>query len=659
MQTLVFDIESDGLIPEMTKVHSLVIKDIESGEVWSCWPFDAETAHPYHTIVFGLKMLMDAECIAGHNIQGFDIPAIQKIYPWFKPKGRILDTVIMSRMMYPDMRDADFRQAEKGDWIPGQHFGKHSLESWGYRLGLWKGDYGAMRKAEGKALGLTGAELTFFVWGTWSKEMQDYCEQDVEVTVALLHKLQKKNFSDESIQLEHDVQRIISRQEAHGWAFDEKAAADLYGKLRGSQTEIEQKLAEVFAPWFRFDGVMTPSGNRTVKRGDLDITVTKRRFGKNGKELAPYVGPIQEHYEEGATYTKVKLKPFNPSSRPDIANRLKTLYGWKPKLFTPKGDPKVDDEVLRELKYPAAPLLTEYLEIDKLTGMLAEGKEAWLKAVRNGRVHGRVSTMGTVTSRMTHSKPNMAQVPSHKVKWGHECRALFTANKGQVLVGCDADALELRCLAGYMANWDKGAYIKTILEGKKEDGTDMHTLNAKALGCDRDTAKTWIYAMLYGSGDLNLGSVLGVKGSDAQVAGAGKAARNKLMKAFPALKHLVETCKERSKSGKLKGLDGRYVPIRSAHSALNTLLQSAGAIIMKKALVILDANLQELGLTPGFHYEFVGNIHDEWQISCNPDIAQLVGQTATQAILLAGEALNFKCPLKGNFDVGSNWAETH
>jgi len=267
--------------------------------------------------------------------------------------------------------------------------------------------------------------------------------------------------------------------------------------------------------------------------------------------------------------------------------------------------------------------------------------------------------MGTVTSRMTHSKPNMGQVPSGKIKWGHECRALFTSNKGQVLVGCDADALELRCLAGYMARWDNGAYIKTILEGKKEDGTDMHTLNAKALGCDRDTAKTWIYAMLYGSGDYNLGFVLGVRGSQAQVAGAGKAARNKLMKAFPALKKLVDACKARAGDGKLKGLDGRFVPIRSAHSALNTLLQSAGAIIMKKGLVILDANLQELGLTPGVHYEFVGNIHDEWQISCNPDISELVGKTATQAILLAGEALGFRCPLKGNYDVGSNWAETH
>jgi DNA polymerase I-like protein with 3'-5' exonuclease and polymerase domains len=662
METLVFDIESDGLIPEMTVVHSLVIKDTATGSVVHFTDHDYPGALPVAT---GVKVLMDAYCIAGHNIQGFDIPAIAKIYPWFKPKGIVLDTVIMSRMMYPDMRDADFRQAEKSEktgskWIPGQMYGRHSLESWGYRLGLWKGDYGKEREAMGRALGLKGPELTAYVWGKWSVAMQDYCGQDVEVTHALLQKLQKKNFSDESIRIEHDVQRIISRQEAHGWAFDEKAAAELYGRLRGAQSEIEDKLAGIFAPWFRFDGVMTPKADRSVKRTDLDVTITKRRFSdKTGKELTPYVGPVQEHYSEDAPYTKIKMKPFNPSSRPDIANRLKTIYGWQPTLFTPDGQPKVDDEVLSGLKYPAAALLTEYLQIDKLTGMLAEGKEAWLKAVKNGRIHGRVNTMGTVTSRMTHSKPNMAQVPSGKVKYGHECRALFIANKGQVLVGCDADALELRCLAGYMARWDDGAYIKTILEGKKEDGTDMHTLNAKALGCDRDTAKTWIYAMLYGSGDLNLGSVLGVRGSDQKVAAAGRAARTKLMKAFPALKKLVDACKDRAGHGRLKGLDGRYVPIRSAHSALNTLLQSAGAIIMKKGLVILDNLLQAEGFVPGVHYEFVGNIHDEWQMSVNPDIADRVGFLATEAIRLAGEALSFRCPLKGNYDIGPDWGATH
>ncbi len=642
----------------MTVVHSLVIKSTLTGSLVHFTDHEYDGSMPIAT---GVKLLMDAPVIVGHNIQDFDIPAIQKIYPWFKPSGIVLDTVIMSRTIYPDMRDADFRRGEKeGGWIPPRLYGRHNLESWGYRLGLWKGDYGKIREAEGKAQGLSGAELTYYVWGRWSPDMQSYCGQDVEVTCALWRRLRKKEFSFDSILLEHNVQRIISRQEKHGWAFDTEAAYRLYGVLRGAQAGIEDKLAAIFAPWFRFDELVTPKADRTVKRTDLGITITERRFSdKTGKELTPYVGPVRESYFAGAQYTKVKLKPFNPGSRQDIANRLQKLYGWKPTEFTPDGQPKVDDEVLKKLKYPAAPLLTEYLQISKLTGMLSEGREAWLKAVKDGRVHGRVNIMGTVTSRMTHSKPNMAQVPSGKVKWGHECRALFVANKGQVLVGCDADALELRCLAGYMARWDKGAYIKTILEGRKEDGTDMHTLNAKALGCSRDTAKTWIYAMLYGSGDYNLGFVLGVRGSHAKIVAAGKAARAKLMKAFPALEKLIKACKSRAAAGKLRGIDGRFVPIRSEHAALNTLLQSAGAIIMKKGLVILDADLHAAGFVHGVHYEFVGNIHDEWQISCNSDIAETVGTLATEAIRKAGEALNFRCPLKGNYDIGKNWAETH
>ncbi|TCV62322.1 DNA polymerase [Neorhizobium sp. S3-V5DH] len=667
-KVLVFDIETDGLIPEMTVVHSLVIKDVNTGEVWSCsdnWkPNDPERFYR-NSIEFGLRLLMEADIIVGHNIVDFDIPAIQKLYPWFKPKGLIRDTIIMSRLMYADMKDADFRQRDKRQregkqWIAPNLFGRHSLESWGQRLGIWKGDYGDIRKKEGIKLGLKKEALTAYVWGTWSLFMQEYCEQDVEVTTKLWLRLIGKGFSEESIQLEHMVRHIVSRQERYGFAFDEKKAAVLYAKLAGEKASLEAQLAKEFAPWFRFEEEVEVSKSRSVKREDLGVTVTIRRFGKNGKELAPYIGPVKEHYEEGATYSKVKLKPFNPGSRHDIANRLQTLYGWKPKEFTDDGSPKVDEEVLKGLKFPAAKVLFRYLLIQKRIGQLAEGKEAWLKHVRNGRIHGQVNTNGAVTGRMTHSKPNMAQVPSGRAPFGHECRELFMATAGKLLVGCDADALELRDLAGYMAAYDGGAYIKTVLEGKKEDGTDMHTQNAKALGCDRDTAKTWFYAFIYGSGDFNLGCILGVTGSKQKITAAGRAARARFLKALPALSKLIEAVKKKAeKNGFLKGLDGRKLTVRSGHAALNTLLQSAGAIQMKRGLVILDQTLQSMGLIPGVHYEFVGNIHDEWQLEVDEDKADLVGRTAADAIRLAGEYYKFRCHLAGNYDKGKNWAETH
>ncbi|MDX0094260.1 DNA polymerase [Sinorhizobium meliloti] len=646
----------------MTTIHSLVVKDVNTGEVGS---FADQPGYP--PIRAGLDWLMEADFIAGHNIVDFDIPAIQKLHPWFQPKAVVRDTIVMSRLMWADMKDADFRQEKrkgKGRWIDQKLFGRHSLESWGQRLGVWKGDYGKEREAEGKKLGLKGQDLTRFVWGTWSKSMQDYCVQDVEVTEQVWQKVNSKGFSEESIQLEHCVRRIISRQERYGFAFDERAAVELLGILSQAKADAGRELLQTFKPWYRNLGRKEPTVDRRVAQKHLKPTGIERykkdgrpKLDKDGNTIPVY--PKAE-FTTDAPYTEIKLVPFNPGSRLDIADRLKRLFGWKPLEFTSDGHPKVDEEILSSLPYPEAQLLTKYLMIQKRLGQLADGKEAWLKHVKNGRIHGQVNTNGAVTGRMTHSKPNMAQVPSGGAPYGHECRTLFVASPGKKLVGCDADALELRDLAGYMARYDGGAYIATVLEGKKELGTDMHTMNAKALGCDRDTAKTWFYAFIYGSGDFNLGCILGVKGTKQQITNAGKTSRAKFLKALPALNKLVSAVKAKCKTqGWIKGLDGRVLNVRSEHSALNTLLQSAGAIQMKRALVILDNQLQEMGLIPGVHYEFVGNIHDEWQIEVDEDKATLVGKTAANAIRLAGEYYQFRCPLAGNYDVGNNWNETH
>lgn len=618
---------------------------------------------------------MEADVISGHNIQDFDIPAIQKLYPWFKPQGLVRDTLIMSRLMYADMKDADFRQEKKkgkGRWIKTHLFGRHSLESWGARMGFWKGDYGQIREAEGKKLGLKGSDLVKYVWGHWSQEMQDYCEQDVEVTHHLWMKLIRKGFSEESIQLEHDVRRIVSRQERYGFLLDQVKVSALHATLAQHKHDLEVQLQKEFKPWFRNLGRKQPTVDRKVSQKHLPILgYEKDRKGnfkvskKTGEQIPIYV---KCEYSTDAPYTEVKLVPFNPGSRFDIADRLKRLYGWKPEEFTADGHPACSEEVLSKLPYPSTKVLNEYLMVQKRIGQVAEGKEAWLKHVTtDGRVHGRVETNGAVTGRMTHSKPNMAQVPGiHDKKtgallpYGRECRECFTVPKGKLLVGCDADALELRDLAGYMAIYDGGAYIKTVLEGNKANGTDMHTLNAKALGCSRDVAKVWFYAFIYGSGDENLGNILGVTSSKAAAVKAGKLSRAKFLKALPALGKLSDAVQKKARTqGWLKGLDGRILMVRSAHASLNTLLQSAGAIQMKRALVILDNNLQALGLVPGVHYEFVANVHDEWQIEVDEDKADLVGTEAANAIRLSGEYYKFRCPLAGNSEAARNWAETH
>lgn len=634
MKRLAFDIETNGLLDELTKLHCLCIRDIDNNFVVSCVPHlkagEEDIVNGWMSIEDGLKILSNADLLFGHNVVKFDIPAIQKVYPQWSTKAVVRDTLILTRVVWPDIKESDHALVKKGK-LPAHLRGRYSLEAFGYRLGKYKGDY-------------RGG------WEAWSKEMQDYCEQDIEVTCNLWDRLHQsmeaqrgrtngKAWTGNTVELEHRVQDIIMRQENLGFLFDRVAAMELCHTLAARRAELLGELQNLFHPWLRSKGEFTPK--------------------RDNKKLG---------YLAGQTFTKLELHSFNPASRHDVADRLIKLRGWSPTEFTPDGHPKIDDTVLSRLPYPEAKALAEYFLVEKRLGALAEGKEAWLKAVKgDGRIHGQVMTGGAVTGRMTHMRPNITQVPSLKAKYGGECRALFIAPEGKKLVGCDADALELRCLAGYMARYDDGAYIETVLRGNKDLGTDMHSVNARAISLDpekkyeadgrlltgRDIAKVWFYAFIYGAGDWKLGHILGVRGAKTKVSKAGGKSRETFLTSLPALKKLVDAVRGRVKSlGGLVAIDGRFLRVRSEHAALNTLLQSAGAIFMKQALVILDDRLP-----PGA--EFVANVHDEWQIEAAEEIAEEVGKAAADSIRLAGEFFSFACPLAGNYSVGNNWRDTH
>ena len=658
---LAADIETNGLLNELTTIHCLALKDVRTGEVWD---FADQPGHK--PVVEGLRMMEEAEMLVFHNGIQFDIPAIQKVFPWFSPKGRVLDTLVLSRMFRPDMTARDTTLVLKGK-LPKNLRGSHSLEAWGYRLGNFKGDYSDLMKADG-----------LDPWAAWNPLMQEYVVQDVEVTAHLLRHLLRiwrgtdregkgVPHSPKSVWLEMEVAQILSRQERWGFAFDERKAEKLYVKLLAEREKLEDELQKAFPPWFASAGIVTVRKNRSVSR--KDFPPIGQKVSKTGKVTTLYV---KEIYSEGTEYTRLVRKTFNPSSGQHIADRLKARYGWKPTEFTPKGDPKTDEETLSVLPYTEVQLLVRYLMIAKRIGQIAEGNQAWLKKVRKGRIHGSVKTTGAVTRRMTHSNPNVAQVPSGRAEFGHECRELFTASPGFVLVGCDADALELRCLAGYMAPYDGGEYIKTVLQGDKALGTDMHSVNSRAIGLDpkksytigtktetgRDIAKVWFYAYIYGAGDAKLGAILGIA-DQAEAVKVGKKSRADFMKSLPALSKLVQAVQKEAIRGFIMSLDGSKIAVRGRHAALNTLLQSAGAIVMKVALVILDRTLQEKGLVPGKDYEFCANVHDELQIDVRPEHVELVKTEAPLAIKKAGEQLTFGCPLAGNADVGKTWAETH
>ena len=372
---------------------------------------------------------------------------------------------------------------------------------------------------------------------------------------------------------------------------------------------------------------------------------------KDNKIFTPKRDNKKMGYLAGAPCQKIKLQEFNPSSGTQIVKRFKKKYGWEPTEYTKKGNPETGEDVLKHLPYPEIPALLEYLMVEKRISQLAEADKAWLKMYdpETNRIHGQVRTMGTNTFRMAHHSPNLAQIPSVKKPYGAECRELFIPEDGYVIVGCDASGIEMRCLAHFLAKYDDGAYIRACIQGSSADGTDAHSMNAKAIGRSRDDAKTFFYGMVYGAGDALLG--LG----DAKL---GRKLRNRLLNGVKGFKSLTEAVKSAFKHRKcIKLLSGHTVYLSSEHSALNFLLQGTGAIIMKKALVICDDELKHTGLKQ--HMHFVANVHDEFQMEVKPEYAEQVGEIARLSIVKAGEFYNFRCPLDGEFKIGANWKETH
>lgn len=613
----VFDIETNGLYHETDKLHCISIKvDDEPTYVYTSHDVEGSDGD----LQEAYEILNDADLLVGHNIINFDIPTLAKLGYDLTHK-KVHDTIIMSRLTYPNILLQDANRKS----VPPKLKGSHSLKAWGYRLRKLKGEFGA----EGEQ------------WQLLTPAMVSYCRQDTEVTAKLYEKLLTRNIPDEAIWLEQEFARVISRQEKYGVYFDMAKAKKLHIELLEEVERAEEKLFQTFTPLKTWTPKPYP----------------KIAFKKNGEKSSVLL--TQEalgcHYNDKGEWGYFKEVHFNPSSRQHIARWLSEVYGWTPTEYTEKGTPIINESVLESLDFPEGKILAHYFNVKKLIGQLAEGNNAWLKMVKyDNRIHGRVNTLGAVSRRCTHSNPNMAQVPSGRAYKGHEARALFCVPKGKKLVGCDADALELRTLSHYMARFDNGSYGVAVDKGDKDAGTDIHTLNQRGAGLPtRDDAKTFIYAFLYGAGDAKIGSIIGGNAVE------GKRLKDKFFRKIPAIKRLVDQVAEvYSKTGTLKALDGNPYHIRSSHSALNTLLQGAGALVMKYYLVFLDRNLQQK-FTVGKQFEFVLNVHDEVQIECDENIAEEVARICEYTFDDVTNYLKFRIPLRGTADIGDSWAETH
>jgi len=597
---LVFDLESDGLYDVVTKIHCIVIHNVTTNQTSSYGPDGIADAIAY---------LATADVLIGHNICFYDIPVLQKLHS-FTSKARIIDTLICTRLIWPKEKlyDLDLEQYPQ---VPSNLRGSASLKAWGWRLADHK--------------------INFKDFSEYSQEMLEYCIQDVSVTTKLWKHIVKENYPEPSLKLEHDFALVINKQIRAGVPFDVDACIDLVDDLRAKQIQLEAQLRDIFPPiehrsWF------TPRVNNKM-RG----------------------------YVKGVPFEKISHEEFNPGSRQQIVDRLKSKYGWEPEKTTEKGNPVLDDEVLEKLPYPEAKPLAEYMLIKKRLGQIADGNNAWLKLVNNdtGRMHGDVVTSGCITGRCAPRNPNMGQVPAGYSPYGKECRSLFHAPQGWDMIGIDAKALELRCLAGYLALWDQGEYAKLVINPEE----DIHTINQNLFGVEsRDISKRLLYGMLYGCGAVKAGTIIDPNEKDEEVLrNLGRTAINSFMKGLPALKKLKEKIEDNiTHRNHLIGLDRRILYCRSAFKGLNVLLQSAGAILMKQVVINIHKNIEEnLGLVHGIDWEQVLMIHDEVQLVCKPQYTEAIQGQAMSAFPQAGEFFGFLCPIEGDSRVGSDWSQTH
>ena len=574
---LVFDIETDDL--KATKIWCLVAQDVDSGRIYK---------YPPEKLQEGYELLSNANTLIGHNIIGFDIPMVEKFGGVDLSKIPVIDTLVLSRLFNPN----------RG--------GGHSLENWGYLLNFKK--------------------IEFEEYLNYSKEMLDYCVRDVQVNTLVLKKLREESrgFSKQCIALEQDIAKIMKQQELDGFKFDEMKAQLLLAELREKKQAIENEVHNTFKPKWVDDKLVTPYIKKDGNLSKRGLTDDEYQRCLDTNNFEPFM--------------RQTLQDFNLGSRKQIGEYL-VDFGWKPERFTPTGQPIVDEKTLSQITHiHEAKLIADFLLLQKRIAQV----DSWVEAVQeDGRVHGFVIPNGAITGRMTHRNPNMAQVPAVYSPYGKECRACWTVEEGNVLLGVDASGLEIRMLAHYMNDEE---YTNEIING------DIHTSNQKLAQLEsRDKAKTFIYALMYGAGDEKLGSVVGGTTAD------GKRARQYFFDNKPSFKSLRDRVQRASAKGYLKGLDGRKLYIRNAHSALNTLLQGAGAIIMKQGLVMLD-NVLKLNAV---EYKFVANIHDEWQIEVPKDKADFIGQFAVDSIVKAGEHFKLRCPLDGEYKIGDNWSETH
>lgn len=720
---LVFDIESNGLltakgdVPPMDKVHCLATINVLTGEERDFNPTTLED---------GLRYLMEADFLIGHNVVNFDLKAIKKIYPWFelKPTCVVLDTLILAKMLWPVdvLLPLDLALFNKGK-LPGNLIKRQSLKAWGIRLG-------EQLKAE-----YDGG------WAEWSQTMQDYMVQDTRTNVPLWKRIEYRlGWSDKAreegayeipdlvIEIEHGIVDIITDQELCGVGFDLAKATKLLQYLTNEQARLTASLQDIFGEWW--EAKDDPKHGRRVPRAmakklpEFPNVTIKRISEKTGKELKPYVGPPLEYYDPEAPFVRIKRTTFNPSSRKHLGDRLQAVFGWKPGVFTGGGQAQVDEGVIKNIPSEVISdevrkTILDYFVITKTLGQLSGSKKSWLENVGpDGRIHGRVDTLGTVTTRSSHSNPNMGQVPSVEVDdnhqpilglaggFGFECRDLMVPRPGWEMSGTDMSSLEFILLGHDLHPLDEGVFSERVSDPDR----DPHAEHAELTGLNRKQTKNVGYAYIFGGGDLKIGTMMGVDDGEIpsllrykglqgklnfkkRIEGAdykeptsrekatiakGAITKKKFEDAITGLKFLKDdmtlTAKERHW---IKSIAGHKLVARKPHAALNTRLQGGGAAACKLWIILfhmmmrngrlevlrlqnIEAAVPEYnGLRLKEDFNQVLWVHDEMQIEHKRGLGPVIKRVSNDAAKRAGEVLGLRGVFRTDTKTGASWAFTH
>ena len=428
--------------------------------------------------------------------------------------------------------------------------------------------------------------------------------------------------------------------------------------------ELEMRMAELMAQQeasgFKFDILAAERvrNELSAEMQELEAEIIKRFPYVPGKVFCPKRQNKTKGYVAGAPFTK--LTDFNPTSRLNIAWALQQFRGARFTRLTDSGKPKVDEACLSEIRDLALQqnnlLLNEECEmfirlltLQKWLGQLSEGANSWFNTIEQDQCIHHSCSLATQTGRNAHRGPNLGQVVS--APWA---RQLFIPHPGHVMVGADLEGLELRALGHYLSVFDEGAFADVVLNG------DIHQQNADRVGCTRKEVKTLTYAFIYGAGDVKLGHSLSPELSDPQKKHLGQELRRKFLDAIPGLEPLIDAVKQKVRNtGRLRGLDGRPIFCRAEHASLNYLLQSAGAIISKRWVVVGQDLLDQAGLTYNRDYTRCAYVHDEIQLSVVPTEADRVAELLVKAAPIAGQYYKFRVPITAAADTGASWQDTH